>query len=128
MEKIEKTVLIVEDDPSLREMLKKKFEEKGYRVEEAENGEKAIEKAKEIVPNIILLDVILPKKDGYEVIREIRADKSVSNMPILLLTNLESSADVDKALRLGVTNYLVKSDYTLEEVVEKVREMLERKK
>jgi len=75
-------------------------------------------------PDLLLLDIVLPKKDGFDVIKDLKADESTKNIPIILLTNLGNIDDVQKAIDLGATTYLVKSDYKLEEVVKKVEETL----
>ncbi|MDO8529579.1 MAG: response regulator, partial [bacterium] len=72
----------------------------------------------------ILLDLILPRKDGYEVLKEIKSDQATQKIPVILLTNLGSLNDVEKALALGATTYLIKADYKLEEIVKKIKEVL----
>ena len=90
----------------------------------ASNGEEGIRFAKEKNPDLIVLDIILPKKDGFEVIKELKEDDKTKQIPIVLLTNLGSLSDIEKALVLGVSTYFVKSDYTLEEIVTKIKAML----
>jgi len=119
-----KKILITEDDKVLREALSDYLTKEGFEVVAAANGEEGIEMAKKENPDLLLLDIILPKKDGFEVIKEIKSDEKTKNIPIVLLTNLESSSDIEKALELGAMTYLVKSDYSLEEVVMKVKEIL----
>lgn len=119
-----KKVLIVEDDNSLRDVLAEFLEADGFSVVVAADGEEGINLIRETKPDIILLDVVLPKKDGYQVIKEIKSDDDVKNIPIILLTNLGSLSDIEKALELGVTNYLVKSDYQIKEIVAKIKEIL----
>lgn len=119
-----KKVLIVEDDNSLRDVLAEFLEADGFSVVVAADGEEGINLIRETKPDIILLDVVLPKKDGYQVIKEIKSDDDVKNIPIILLTNLGSLSDIEKALELGVTNYLVKGDYQIKEIVAKIKEIL----
>lgn len=120
----QKKILIVEDDIVLQKALQEFLSAEGFEIVVASDGEEGILKAKNEEPDLILLDIILPKKDGYAVIREVRAEVSLAGVPIVLLTNLGGLNDVEKALELGATTYLVKADYKLEEVAEKVRGML----
>ena len=119
-----KKVLVVEDDATLRQALTEFLEADEFSVVSATDGEEAINLTKNNNPDIILLDIILPKKDGFDVIREIKADDSIKDIPIVLLTNLGSLSDIEKALALGATTYLVKGDYQLKEVVDKIKEIL----
>jgi DNA-binding response OmpR family regulator len=119
-----KKILIVEDDMVLQKTLGEFLVSEGFETIVASDGEEAVEVLTKEVPDLILLDIILPKKDGYEVIKEVRANERMNDIPIILLTNLGSVQDVEKALDLGATTYLVKADYTLEEVVTKIKSTL----
>jgi DNA-binding response OmpR family regulator len=119
-----KKILIVEDDAVMREAVGEYMKEEGFEIVYASDGEEGVNLAKEKIPDLILLDIILPKKDGYEVIKDIKADEKAKKIPIVLLTNLGSLSDVDKAINMGATTYLVKADYKLEEVAKKVKEIL----
>jgi len=117
-----KTILLVEDEPTLQKTLSTALTQEGYMVKNALDGEAGLRLAKEIKPDIILLDLILPKMDGFEVLGELKKDETVKNIPVIVLTNLESTQDIEKALTLGATNYLVKANYDLKDVIEKVKE------
>jgi DNA-binding response OmpR family regulator len=119
-----KKILIIEDDLVLQKSLKEYLSSEGFEIECASDGEEGIQKAIAEKPDLILLDIILPKKDGYEVLQEVKANPEISHIPVVLLTNLDGITDVEKALELGATTYLVKADYKLEEVTEKVKEIL----
>lgn len=119
-----KKLLLVEDDSVLQKALQDYLLAENFDVVSALDGEEGIRLAKSEKPDLVLLDIILPKKDGYEVIKEIRADAAFKDVPIVLLTNLGSLSDVEKALNLGATTYLVKADYKLEEVTEKIKGIL----
>ncbi|MCX6765490.1 MAG: response regulator [Candidatus Moranbacteria bacterium] len=119
-----KKILIVEDDSILQKTLQEFLSTEGFETTSASDGEKAVELARSGKPDLILLDIILPKKDGYEVIKDLKSDQGTRSIPIILLTNLGSMHDVEKALNLGATTYLVKADYKLEEVVAKIKEVL----
>jgi two-component system, OmpR family, alkaline phosphatase synthesis response regulator PhoP len=119
-----KKILIIEDDETLQKILTEYLVGEKFEVKNASNGELGVEMALSEKPDLILLDIILPKKDGFEVIKELKANEQAKNIPIMLLSNLDSAADVEKALELGATTYLVKADYKLEEIVSKVKEVL----
>lgn len=120
-------ILIAEDEPTLNKALSEFLSEEGYKVTSVSDGEAAVKAAKSGDPDLILLDIILPKKDGYEVLDELKADPAMAGVPIILLTNLESADNIQKAFDKGATTYLVKSNYKLEEVVEKIKETLGKK-
>jgi len=119
-----KKILIVEDDMVLQKSLSEYLSSEGFDVACASDGEEGAQKAISEKPDLILLDIILPKKDGYEVLQEVRATPETGHIPVILLTNLDGIADVEKALELGATTYLVKADYKLEEITKKVKEIL----
>lgn len=117
-------ILIVEDDLVLKKALVDYLGGENFEVLGAEDGETGVEMALREKPDLILLDIVLPKKDGYQVLKEVKANKETANTPIVLLTNLGSIADVEKALELGATTYLVKADYKLEEISAKIKGIL----
>lgn len=88
------------------------------------DGEIGLSIAKEKNPDLILLDLILPRKDGFEVLKALKEDEKTKDIPVIVLTNLESVQDVEKALELGATTYLVKANYNLTEVLEKIRQTI----
>lgn len=117
-------VLLVEDDKMIIDMYTLKFTQEGYEVVQAENGKDAVALAKTVNPDIILLDIILPQMDGFSVLKEIKADPNVKDVPVILLTNLGQDGDVKKGLELGATDYLIKANYTPSQVVDKVKSVL----
>jgi two-component system alkaline phosphatase synthesis response regulator PhoP len=119
-----KKILIVEDESVLQDALREFLLAENFAVVVASDGEMALKLAKSEKPDLILLDIILPKKNGFDVLSELKDDSVMKKIPIMLLTNLESADDVDKAFSLGVSTYLVKANYKLEEIVEKIKEML----
>ncbi len=121
-------VLIVEDEESLSQMYAIKFEKEGFDVETALDGEVALEKALTVKPDFILLDVILPKIDGFSVLEKIREDSKLDKVPVVMLTNLGQTEDHEKGEKLGADDYLVKANCTPMEVVAKVKEVLDKKK
>ena len=115
-------ILIVEDEEILIKVLKEKFEREKFTLALASDGEMAMTLAKSLKPDLILLDIILPKKDGLEVLRDLRADPEFQKVPIIMITNLGDDEKIKEALKLGATDYLVKAQHPINEVVEKVRE------
>jgi len=119
-----KKILFVEDEASLQGALGGLLRTEGYEVISALNGEEGLRLAKTQSPDLILLDLILPKMNGFEVLEEIKKDETTKNIPIIILTNLEDLDKVEKMLTLGTTTYLVKSQYSLKEVLEKIKNIL----
>jgi DNA-binding response OmpR family regulator len=117
-------ILFVEDEPSLQKAISEVLMQEGYKVIGAADGEEGLKKAREEKPNLILLDLILPKKDGFEVLKELKADEKMKDIPVIVLTNLEGVGDVEKALTLGATTYLVKANYDLEDVLKTVKSQI----
>lgn len=116
-------VLIVEDDAILVEMYQAKFEIEGHDVRIATNGEAALDALKTFSPELILLDILMPKLNGFHVLKEIKKKPNLRQIPVILLTNLgEAEVDMNQELAsaLGVSDYLIKSHHTPDEVVEKV--------
>lgn len=121
-------VLIVEDEEFLVTALKDNLESEGYLVNTAVNGGEAIEQIKKHLPNIILLDLLMPREDGFYVLEEVKKNPEWQFIPIIVLSNLGGDAEIKKALKMGAGDYFVKSQHPIEEVVEKVKEYLVGKK
>lgn len=123
--KNEKKILVVEDEQALARALTAKLESSGFEVLWAQNGEECLKIAFVEHPDLILLDIIMPKMDGITALNKLRADSWGKNVPVIMLTNLSSAEDVNMATKNGVFDYLIKSDWRLEDVVRKVEEKLE---
>lgn len=119
-----KKILFVEDEPNLQKAVGEVLKQEGYTIFGAFDGAEGLEIAKKEKPDLILLDLILPKKDGFEVLKELKADEKMKDIPVIILTNLEGTGDVEKALNLGATTYLVKANYELEDILAKIKEFL----
>ncbi len=119
-----KKILFIEDEMRLQEALTAKFKKEGYEVMSALDGEAGLKMIKEQKPDLILLDLILPKKDGFKILDEIKAKPELKSIPVIVLTNLESGKDVEKCLAYGVHSYLAKVNYSLDEIAQKVGEVL----
>jgi len=118
------SILIVEDDKFLRELISKKLSGKGFNVLEATNGETGLHMMKKERPQLVLLDLILPGMDGFDLLRDAAKDKEVSSIPMVVLSNINQKGDIDRALSLGAREFLVKARYTPGEVVDKVESIL----
>jgi len=121
-----KKILFVEDESSLQKTFSDLLKSEGYEMVSALDGETGLRLAKEGQPDLILLDLILPRVHGFDVLKELKTDPKTKEIPIIVLTNLEEMGDVEKAIELGATTYLVKAQYSLEEVVEKIKKILEK--
>ena len=119
-----KTILAIEDEQALQKTLEDIFRQEGFNFISALNGETGIRAAKEQSPDLILLDLVIPREDGFSVLAELKRDEKTKDIPVIVLTNLEEMKDVQRILELGATTYLVKSNYSLEEIVEKTKEIL----
>ena len=121
------SILIVEDDVFLADLYKTKFELEGFEVYVAYDGEKGLELINKRKPSIILLDLILPKINGFVVLENIKKDKKLKDIPVILLTNLSQKTDVERGLGLGADDYLIKAHFIPSEVVVKIKELVKRK-
>lgn len=119
-----KNILLVEDDVFLSGIYKKKFEVEGFNVIPADNGKKGLEEAIKKLPDLILLDVLLPKMDGFAVLKALKKEAITKDIPVILLTNLGQKDDVEKGIEMGAEDYLIKIHFKPSEVVEKVRKVL----
>lgn len=121
-----KKILFIEDESALQKTLGEVLKQEGFEVISAFDGMAGLELAKTQKPDLILLDLILPKMDGFKVLEELKKDEKTKEIPVIVLTNLEGIADVERAIQLGANTYLVKAQYTLEEVSEKIKRALEK--
>lgn len=121
------SILIVEDDPFLQELLNKKFTEEGFAVSLAQDGDGAVKKADEVRPDVILLDVVMPQSDGFEALETLRKDRSFDATPIVIFSNLSQEKDFERAKQLGATEFIIKSNVTLSEAVVRIKQILTQK-
>ena len=122
-----KKILFIEDEESLQKAMGSMLESKGFEIFKALNGEDGIKTAEKVMPDLILLDLILPKKNGFEVLTDLKKGPITKDIPVIVLTNLEGSSDVERALTSGATTYLVKANYTLQDIMAKVDAVLAHK-
>ena len=119
-----KTILIIEDDKFLRELIAQKLIKEGFEISEAVDGEEGIKKVKEEKPDLVLLDLILPGIDGFEVLSRMREESTLTSIPVIILSNLGQKEDVEKGLKLGAVDYLIKAHFTPGEIIDKIRAAL----
>lgn len=117
-------ILIVEDDDFLIKMYQTGLTHEGFTVITASDGEQVLALAKKEKPKIILLDLILPKKDGFEVLKELKKDAATKDMPVVILSNLGQESDVQRCMQSGAADFLVKANFTVRGVADKVRSLL----
>jgi CheY-like chemotaxis protein len=122
-----KSILFIEDEGALQKLMSTVLAEKGYTPMTALDGEIGAAMAREKKPDVILLDLVLPRKDGFAVLEELKAAEETKHIPVIVLSNLEGIADVERAIASGAAAYLVKANYTPEEVVKKIEEVIQAK-
>ncbi|MFH1457481.1 MAG: response regulator [Patescibacteria group bacterium] len=117
-------ILLIEDDEFLASMYRAKLEIENYEVVIATNGEAGLHMAEEKNPDLILLDIVLPKMNGFKVLKHLKTNKNLKKIPVILLTNLGQKEDVEKGLKLGADEYLIKAHFLPSEVISKINKML----
>lgn len=115
------SVLVIEDDEFLLNAYRTKLTKEGFDVHFAEDGEEAMKTLSSLHPNVILLDLILPNKDGFAVLEEIKKISSLSKIPVIVASNLSQKADIERCKKLGAHDFVVKSELSLDEIVAKIR-------
>jgi len=119
-----KKVLIVEDEELIYELLQKKLTQEGYEVTIAKDGEEGLAKMREEKPDLILLDIIMPKKGGFEVMEEMQKEEDLKNIPVIVISNSGQPVELDKAKELGAKDWLIKTEFDPQEVIEKVKKQI----
>jgi len=120
---MQKKVLIIEDDDFLRGLIAKKLEKADYAVAVAVEGEEALPVTQKEKPDLVILDLMLPKKDGFEVLKELKADPGTALIPVIILTNLGQEKDFEQGKMLGAQDYFIKAQVNLDEIVNKVYQL-----
>ena len=119
-------ILLIEDDPFLLSMYSTKFEIENFQVESAEDGEKGLELALKSDPDIILLDILMPKMNGFEVLEKLKTNEKTKHVPVILLTNLNQKDEIERGMSLGADDYLIKAHFMPTEVVDKIKKVIAR--
>ena len=118
-------ILIIEDDPFFQYLYMLKLREQQFEVEVAPDGEEGLIKARSFIPDIILLDIIMPKKDGFVVLQELKQDEALRNIPVLVFSTLGNEQDIEKAKQLGADDYVNKSNFDFEILLGKIKQLLQ---
>ncbi|MBM2821097.1 MAG: hypothetical protein HW405_857 [Candidatus Berkelbacteria bacterium] len=116
-----KTVLLVDDDLTLREMYEERMKAEGFNIIQASNGEEALKKAAEAKPHIILLDIMMPKVNGFDVLKDLKNNPELKDIPVIILTALIQDVDRVQGKKLGAADYIVKSETMPGEVIVKIK-------
>ncbi len=124
MSEDQKKVLIIEDEEIIRGILQKKISKEGYQVEVAEDGKEGVEKIREVMPDIIILDIVMPRMDGFAVLEEIKKDESIANIPVIIVSNSGQPVEIDKVKEYGVKDWIVKTEFDPQEVINKIKAQL----
>ncbi len=119
-----KKILIIEDEELIVDLLQKKLTIEGYAVSIARNGEEGLKLIRESKPDIILLDIIMPKKGGFEVMEEMQRDKELKKIPVIVISNSGQPVELDRAQKLGARDWLIKTEFNPQEVTEKVKKQI----
>ena len=119
-----KKILLVEDDPFLTDIYSSKFKEAGFSIEVVGDGEATLRKIEEKKPDLIMLDLVLPHVDGWEILKKIKEDTKFNKIPVVVFSNLGQRGDIEKGMAMGAVKYLIKAQYTPSEVVSEIKKIL----
>lgn len=119
-----KKILLIEDEELIIKLLQKKLISDGYDVSVAIDGEEGLETAKKLKPDLILLDIIMPKKNGFEVLEEMNKDPEMQKIPVIIVSNSGQPMELDRAQRLGVKDWLIKTEFDPKEVLVKIWKLI----
>lgn len=119
-----KKILLVEDEEIMIGLLQRKLTQEGYEVSVARDGEEGLRVMREVNPALILLDIIMPKKGGFEVMEEMAKDKELKKIPVIIISNSGQPVELDKAQNLGAKDWLIKTEFDPQEVIDKVKKQL----
>jgi len=119
-----KKILIIEDDKFIRDLISTKLAQENYEVLEAKSGKEGIQKIKKEKPDLVLLDLILPEIDGFEVLARIKTDPTIASIPVVILSNLDQKEHIQKCEKMGAVAYFVKAHLTPTELIEKIKNFI----
>lgn len=123
-EKKKNKIMVIEDDKFLRELLVRRLEEENFEVFSCVDGNEALAGIKKELPDLILLDLILPGIDGFEILKQVKQDNNISSIPVIILSNLGQQEEVEKGISLGAVDYLIKAHFTPGEIIDKIKSVL----
>ena len=119
-----KKILLVEDEEIMISLLQKKLTKEGYEVSVARDGEEGLKAMREVRPDLVLLDIIMPKMGGFEVMEEMGKDKNLKDIPVIVISNSGQPVELDKAQKLGAKDWLIKTEFDPQEVIDKVKKQV----
>lgn len=119
-----KKILVIEDEEILLGLLQKRLAKEGYEVSVARDGEEGLKLMREISPNLILLDIIMPKMDGLEVLAEMQKEDDLRKIPVIVISNSGQPVEIDKIKKLGVKDWLIKTEFDPQEIIQKVKKQI----
>jgi two-component system phosphate regulon response regulator PhoB/two-component system alkaline phosphatase synthesis response regulator PhoP len=118
-----KNILVAEDDRFLANAYRVKLTKAGFNVTIASDGAETVELLRKSIPDVLILDLVMPKKDGFTVLAEVKKDPVLSKVPVIVASNLGQKEDIDKAKSLGANDYIVKTDMSLNDIIEKIKKI-----
>lgn len=121
---IMKYILLVEDDPFIADIYATRLKEDGFTVDLASDGQECLDKIREKKPDLLVLDIVLPRIDGWEILEEIRKDNKLKDTKVIIISNLSQKSEVQKGMELGALKYLIKAYYTPAEIIQEVKKIL----
>lgn len=119
-----KKILIAEDDKFLANAYRFKLDKAGFEVKIVSDGEECLETLKTFVPDILILDLVMPKKDGFSTLADMKADEKLKNIPVLIASNLEQEEDINRGMKMGANGYIIKSNLSLDDLVAEINKMI----
>jgi CheY-like chemotaxis protein len=119
-----KKILLIEDEEIMLNLLQRKLTQEGYEVYSARDGEEGLEAMREKMPDLVLLDIIMPKMNGFEVMEKMAIDNVLKKIPVIVISNSGQPVEIDKAQKLGAKDWLIKTEFDPQEVVEKVKKQI----
>lgn len=119
-----KKILLIEDEEIMLNLLRRKLTQEGYEIYSARNGEEGVEAMRKDLPDLVLLDIIMPKMDGFEVMEKMAADNILKKIPVIVISNSGQPVEIDRAQKLGAKDWLIKTEFDPKEVIVKVKKQI----
>jgi len=119
-----KKILMVEDEEIMIDLLQRKIAQEGYEISVARNGEEGLAAMKEKKPDLVLLDIIMPKMGGFEVMEKMQKDKDLKKIPVIVISNSGQPVEIDRAQKMGAEDWLIKTEFDPQEVIEKIKKQI----
>lgn len=120
-----KTIFVIEDEAALLHALEARLSIEGFNVITSSDGKEGIENINLVKPDLVVLDILLPRMNGLEVLKNLKGNPETKSIPVIVISNISDESDIEKAKKLGAQDYLIKADYKLDEIVEKIKEIID---